>query len=286
MKNITLLNITEATQKSFDKVDDARVRYLIQKLIEHLHLYAKETQITHEEWRDGLNFLHKSGEISDQSRSEFTLLSDVLGLSSLIDLLASKPNATEGSVLGPFHTRGSPWFASGANLIHKNEGEPTLLRGRITDVNNQAINSAVVDFWQNANNGMYWQMDDKQPQDNLRCQMRVEEDGSFELLTIRPKPYMVPTDGPVGQLLGMGKRNAWRPAHFHIIVEAPGYKSLITELFDSEDPYIEQCAVFGVRESLVKEFKLESNPELIKKYGLTGAYLAVDCSIKLVKNLK
>jgi hypothetical protein len=94
MKNITLLNITEATQKSFDKIDDVRVRYLIQKLIQYLHLYAKETQLSHEEWRAGLDFLHKSGELSDQSRSEFTLLSDVLGLSSLIDLVASKPNAT------------------------------------------------------------------------------------------------------------------------------------------------------------------------------------------------
>ena len=283
MKNISLINITDATQQSFENVDDVRVRYLIQKLIEYLHLYAKETQLSHEEWRESLNFLHQSGEISNHSRSEFTLLSDVLGLSSLIDLVASKPNATEGSVLGPFHTRGSPLLISGANLICKNNGEPTLLRGRITDVNHHPISDAVVDFWQNANNGLYWQMDDGQAQDNLRCQMRVEEDGYFELLTIRPKPYMVPIDGPVGQLLGVAKRNAWRPAHFHIIIEAPGYTSLITEIFDSEDPYIEQCAVFGVRESLVKEFKLESNPKVMNKYGLKNAYLTVDCSIKLAK---
>jgi len=283
MKNITRDNLTGAVKKSFSTIDDARMRHLVERLVHHLHAYAQETSLTHAEWREGIAFLHRAGEISSASRSEFTLLSDVLGLSSLVDLLAARPGATEGSVLGPFHTRGSPWVESGVNLIRGNAGEPVVLRGRVTDVDGKALPQATVDFWQNADNGMYWQQDEVQPKDNLRCQMKVLADASFELATTRPRPYLVPTDGPGGELLRAAHRDAWRPAHFHLIVEAPGYRSLITEVFDSEDSWVDKDAVFGVRESLVAQFKSESKPEVAKKYKLPASYLAVSLPIKLAK---
>ena len=164
-----------------------------------------------------------------------------------------------------------------------NAGSPVVVRGQVTDIDGKPLPGATVDFWQNADNGMYWQQDDTQPQDNLRCQMKVAADGCFELVTTRPQPYMVPTDGPVGELLRTSHRDAWRPAHFHVIVEAPGYRSLITEVFDSADPYVESDAVFGVRESLVAHFRTESDAEVARRYKLPASYLAVDLPIRLAR---
>lgn len=281
MRNITQHNVTDAVKKSFEAIDDSRLKFLIERLVTAVHGYARDTGLTHEEWRAALDFLNRSAAISSDSRSEFTLLSDVLGLSSLVDLLAASPGATEGSVLGPFHSRGSPWVESGASLIKDNPGEPVLLRGRVTDTQGLPIPGATVDFWQNADNGLYWQLDGTQPQDNLRCQLRVRSDATFELMVIRPRPYMVPTDGPIGDLLRVSHRDAWRPAHYHVIVEAPGYRTLVTEVFDAEDPYVGQDAVFGVRESLVADFKPGNDPAVREKYQLRGAYRVVDFPVKL-----
>ena len=283
MKNITKGNVTEAVKTSFENIEGERLRLLVNRLVHHLHAFATETGLTHAEWREGIAFMHRAAEITTPSRSEFTLMSDVLGLSSLVDLLASRPGATEGSVLGPFHTRGSPWVDSGTSLIGDNAGDAVVLRGRVTDVDGKPLADATVDFWQNADNGMYWQQDDVQPQDNLRCQMKVQADGSFELATIRPQPYLVPTDGPIGELLRVSHRDAWRPAHYHVIVEAPGYRTLVTEVFDAADPFIAKDAVFGVRESLVVDFVREGNPEVAGRYGLPAGYLAVDLPVRLAR---
>jgi hydroxyquinol 1,2-dioxygenase len=240
MRNINLDNITGAAVASFAGLPGARQRELVQTLVQHLHQYARDVKLTHEEWRGALAFLHRVGEISSESRSEFTLLSDVSGLSSLVDLLATDPTATPGSVLGPFHTVGSPWLSNPANLIGANEGERVLLRGRVTNASGQPLPGATLDFWQNAANGMYWQMDSSQPTDNLRCQLHVDADGGFEIATIRAVPYRIPTDGPVWtDLVEPAGRSAWRPAHFHLIVSAPGHRTLVTEVFDAEDPYLD-----------------------------------------------
>lgn len=283
MKNITRNNLTDTVKSSFAHIDDERQRHLVNRLVHHLHAFATETGLSHDEWREGIAFLHCMADISTPSRSEFTLLSDVLGLSSLVDLLAARPGATEGSVLGPFHTRGSPWVNNGSNLIRDNAGEPVLIQGRVTDIDGQPLANATIDFWQNADNGMYWQIDDSQPQDNLRCQLKVQADARFELATVRPRPYLVPTDGPVGELLRVSHRDAWRPAHFHIIVEAPGYRSLITEVFDEADPWVDKDAVFGVRASLVRPFTPASDAATAERMGLPSQYLNVELPIRLAR---
>lgn len=256
MNDIRLDNITARVADSFAGVPDARQRELIQQLVQALHGYAKATKLTHAEWRAALAFMHRVGDISNASRSEFSLLSDVLGLSSLVDLLASTPGATPGSVLGPFHTAGSPWFDNPADLTVGNAGEVVLLRGRVLGPEGRPLPEATLDFWQNAANGLYWQMDDSQPPDNLRCQLRVDRDGGFAIRTIRPQPYQIPTDGPGWlDLVEPAGRTAWRPAHYHLIVTAPGHRTLVTELFDAADPYLATDAVFGVRAALVREYR-------------------------------
>ena len=266
MRNIELGNITQAAAESFAGVPQTRRRELIQALVQHLHAYAKDTKLTHEEWRAALAFLHRTGDISSHSRSEFSLLSDVLGLSSLVDLIAgaqSSPGATPGSVLGPFHTAGSPWCANPADLTVGNLGRAVLLRGRVLDINGQPVPNATLDFWQNADNGLYWQLDPTQPQDNLRCQLKVDAEGRFCIRTIRPRPYQIPTDGPVWlDLVGPAGRSAWRPAHVHLIVNAPGHRTLVTELFDADDPYLDSDAVFGVRGALVQRYQTVADADV------------------------
>lgn len=285
MRDVRLDNITQAVLESFNGLPDARQRALVQALIAHLHSFAKEVKLTHDEWRGALAFLHRVGDMSSDSRSEFSLLSDVVGLSSLVDLLASSPDATPGSVLGPFHTVGSPWFDNPAQLIQGNSGRPVVLRGRVLDTEGQALSSATVDFWQNADNGMYWQMDDAQPTDNLRCQLKVDAQGCFEIVTIQPTPYQIPTDGPVWfDLVKPAARGSWRPAHFHLIVTAPEHRTLVTELFEQDDPYLDVDAVFGVRKALIASYREISDAPTCERLGLEGSsYRALEFEIRLAK---
>lgn len=302
MKNIRLDNISGTAVASFAGLPDTRQRALVQGLVACLHAFARDQQLSHAEWRATVGFLHRVAALSNDERSEFTLLSDVTGLSSLVDLLASAAAAggadtasntgatrsastaehhvTPGSVLGPFHSAGSPWLANPANLIGDNAGQRVLLRGRVCDAAGQPLPGATLDFWQNAANGLYWQIDPSQPSDNLRCQLAVDSDGRFEIATIRPVPYQIPTDGPVWtDLVAPAGRSAWRPAHVHLIVSAPGHRSLVTELFDADDPYLECDAVFGVREALVQRYQTLQDADACARLGLPGS----ECSVMTVE---
>ncbi len=261
MRNVRLDTITDAAANSFGGLPQERQRLLVQQLLRHLHAYATEVQLTHAEWRAALGFLHRVGDISTDERSEFSLLSDVTGLSSLVDMLASDPAdplITPGSNLGPFHATGSPWMDNPADLLRDNAGTPVRLRGFVRSSDGAALAGATIDFWQNAANGLYWQQDPQQPKDNLRCQMKVAPDGSFGIITLRPVPYQIPLDGPVWhELVQPAGLSGWRPAHYHLIVSAPGHRTLVTEVFDAEDPYLDSDAVFGVREPLVGHYTAE-----------------------------
>jgi hydroxyquinol 1,2-dioxygenase len=271
MRDLHLNNITEVAAASLASLKDARQRELLQQLVLHLHAYAKAVKLTHAEWRAALAFLHRTGDISSDTRSEFSLLSDVLGLSSLVDLMASTPDATPGSVLGPFHTVGSPWLGNPANLIGHNAGQRVLLRGRVLGAQRQPLPEASLDFWQNADNGLYWQLDPEQPRDNLRCQLKVDAQGRWEVATIRPRPYQIPTDGPVWHdVVEPAGRSAWRAAHVHLIVQAPGHRTLVTEIFDAEDPYLDSDAVFGVREALIGHYRSETDAAAAARLGVAG----------------
>jgi protocatechuate 3,4-dioxygenase beta subunit len=274
MRNVDLNTITEAAVASFAGLPDARQRQLVQGLLQALHGYAKNVQLSHAEWRAGLAFLHRVGDISSSTRSEFSLLSDVTGFSSLIDMLASDPadaTVTPGSNLGPFHASGSPWMDNPANLIAGNAGRRVLLRGRVVDQAGQPLPNATLDFWQNAADGLYWQQDPNQASDNLRCQLRMDADGTFTIATIRPVPYQIPLDGPVWhELVQPAGLTGWRPAHYHLIVAAPGCRTLVTELFDVEDPYLDRDAVLGVREALVGRYETVNDAAACALLGVAG----------------
>lgn len=281
MAHVTEQTITDAVVHSFDQSANERFRFLISLLVNHLHEFAREAALTHDEWRAGLEFLTRASQFTDAHRNEFVLTSDVLGLSSLVDLLNSSPGATEGSVLGPFHAEESPMVPVGADLIKDNDGDPVLLHGRVLDPEGRPIAGAILDFWQTAANGLYPAQDPNQHPDNLRCRMRTGSDGKYAMKVIRPSAYTVPYDGPVGDLLRAGGRRAWRPAHFHFIVGAPGFRSVVTELFNGSDSYIGEDAAFGVRDSIVVQFKRNDSAEEAASLGLKAPFYVVNFDFRL-----
>ena len=236
---------------------DERERQVVHALLLHLHAFAREVDLTHDEWRRGVDFLAEVGRWSDAQRSEMGLLSDVSGLSSLVDLIASPPQATPGSVLGPFHRSDAPRLPNPADLMGEQPGTEVRLCGRVVDAAGAGI-AAEVDFWQSADNGLYPQQDPAQPEHNLRGRLDTDGDGRFELRTLLPRPYAVPTDGPVGALLHATGRTAMRPAHFHFIVGAAGQRTLTTEIFFAGDPYLASDAVFGVRPELIVPVEIDT----------------------------
>ena len=284
MRNINRDTITDAVVRSFGRIEDERSRFLISRLVAHLHAYAREVNLEPHEWKYAIDFLYRTGRKSDAGRNEFILASDVLGLSSLVDMLETGAGSTERSALGPFHAPDSPSLAVGGDLARGNEGEKLLVRGRVLDPAGKPVAGARLDYWQAAANGLYWQQDSTQDKNNLRCTMATDETGRYAFTTVRPAPYEVPCDGPVGDLLRAAKRHAWRPAHLHFIVSAPGYRALTTELFFADDQYLDADAVFGVREALVVAVKSCTDGSDAERYRLPIPFSLVEFDFRLERD--
>ncbi len=257
MRDINQFTITEAVKASFKTEPGSRFETLLQGMIEHLHDYVREVNMTHEEWMGVLNFLYDCGKISTPERHEFILLSDVLGFSALVDMINTRGGATEGSNLGPFYLDGAPTKPLGSDLSDGREGVTVLVHGKVTDSLHNPLPGAIVDTWQADATGAYPIQEQDQGQDkfDLRGVFTADENGRYYYTTVLPKPYTVPYDGPVGKLLTAGNRHAWRAAHLHYIVRAPGMSSITTEIFFENTEYIDNDAVFGVRRSLIAKLK-------------------------------
>lgn len=288
MRSVSSDTITQAFLNVCSKETDPRTLEVLTSLVTHLHAFAKDVNLTHDEWRKGLELLMAAGDISSPERNEFVLFSDVLGLSSLVDMLHSPDNSTPSSVLGPFHVLGAPDLPVGGNLMQDNTGTPLVVWGVVKDQDGNPIKGAELEIWQTAENGLYSNNDPDQSEYNLRAHMKMGDDGLYAFTTVRPAPYVVPDDGPVGELLKATGRHPWRPSHLHFIITAPGHRTLVTEVFPSDDPYIDEDAVFGVREALVMEYIPESDVSKIPDFiadreKIQGDFLLVDFDIILGK---
>jgi protocatechuate 3,4-dioxygenase beta subunit len=247
--------LTDQVLAAYAGAPDPRLRELLAALIRHLHSFATETGLTREEWLAAVEFLTATGHKCDERRQEFILLSDVLGLSSLVDLINAADGATESTVLGPFYVPGAPVREMGEHIGRPEDGSPTLVQGRVTDPAGRPLAGATLDVWQTSGNGRYDTQDPGQPPFNLRGVFVTGPDGGYQFRTVRPVSYPIPVDGPVGGLLRGAGRHNWRAAHIHAIVSAPGHRSVTTHIFDADNPYLDSDAVFGVKDSLVKPFR-------------------------------
>ena len=274
MRQINQFTITESVKDSFKAEEGSRLKLLREGGIDHQPDFNREGNMTHEEWMGMLNFLYDCGQISTPERHEFILLSDVIGLSALVDMLNTKGGATEGSNLGPFYLDNAPVLELGADLARGRDGTSLLVYGMVRDTLGNPLPGAIVDTWQADGTGTYPIQEQASGQDkyDLRGKMTTNEKGEYYYTTVLPKPYTVPYDGPVGKLLRAGNRHAWRAAHLHYIVRAEGMRAITTELFFENTEYIDNDAVFGVRKSLIGKlepvkkteelgFALENRPD-------------------------
>lgn len=278
MDHMTEDQLTDEVVARLDATSDPRLREVMQALVRHLHAFAKEVRLTDAEWMQGIRFLTATGHMCDDVRQEFILLSDTLGFSSLVDLINHsdvEALATEPTILGPFYVPESPWRGFGESMVeYEDGGEATVLRGVVKSEDGTPIADAVVDVWQNAATGFYAvQQPGEQPPTNLRGRYRTDDAGRYEIRTVRPVPYPIPNDGPVGHLLRDTGRHEWRAAHIHVKASADGYEPLTSHIFDRRSDYLDSDTVFGVKDSLIKDFVQGDDGALLCEHDIVLARL-------------
>ena len=284
MRNMTEADLTGVVLARYAGTPDPRLREILASLIRHLHAFARDVRLTEAEWMEGIQFLTRTGQKCDDKRQEMILLSDNLGLSALVNMVSAGvgEGATENTVVGPFYVPGSPQRRTGESLLLRMCDEPEfVVHGRVLGPDSEPVAEAKIEVWQTDSNGMYDIQDDSQPEDNLRGWYRSDAEGRFQINTIRPTSYPIPTDGPVGELLRATDRHPWRPAHLHATISAPGYQTLTTHLFDAEDKYLDSDVVFAVKESLIRTIAQNDRDDDARKFGVEAPFWELETDFAL-----
>ncbi|SUD31461.1 putative hydroxyquinol 1,2-dioxygenase [Pseudomonas fluorescens] len=257
MINVDENTITAAVLEQQANCPNPRLKQIMTSLICHLHDFAREVRLTEGEWEQGIDFLTRVGHITDDKRQEFILLSDTLGLTMLVNAQNNQkpPQCTESTIFGPFFVENAPLFENGGDITNGARGEPCRVSGSVRGLDGQGIPHAEVQVWQCDEDGFYDVQYPELDQAQCRGQLATATDGSFSFHSVLAQAYPIPHDGPVGQMLELLGRHPWRPAHLHFMIKAPGYQTLITHIFRDGDPYLESDAVFGVRSSLIADWK-------------------------------
>jgi hydroxyquinol 1,2-dioxygenase len=258
MRNFDEFTVTDAVLKRLTEAKNPRTRQISEALVRHLHAFVRETEPTQSEWGTAIDFLTRAGQMCDDKRQEFILLSDTLGVSMLVDAINHRApeQATETTVLGPFFVQGAPEHASGVDISGGASGDPLLVTGSVVDAREKPVIGATVDVWHSDDDGYYdVQRADTSDTHAMRGRFRTDEHGRFWFWSIKPAAYPVPHDGPVGEMLIAQGRHPWRPAHVHFMIDAPGCEQLVTHLFVAGDQYLDSDVVFGVKDSLICEFR-------------------------------
>ncbi|CAM2150945.1 6-chlorohydroxyquinol 1,2-dioxygenase [Pararobbsia alpina] len=257
MQNVNEDTITEIVLSRHADSGDERLKQIVTSLVKHLHSFARDVNLTEEEWFKGIQFLTDVGHITDDKRQEFILLSDTLGLSMLVTALNNrKPKGcTEATVFGPFFVEGAPEYENGDDVANGAKGEPCFVSGKVTGTHGEPVGNAHIEVWQADSDGFYDVQHAELAQSQARGSLRSRADGTFHFKSITAESYPIPHDGPVGRMLKALGRHPWRPAHLHFMIEAPGYERLITHVFRAGDQYLNSDAVFGVRSSLIADWQ-------------------------------
>jgi hydroxyquinol 1,2-dioxygenase len=266
---------TGAVVASFEGAADPRLREVLGSLVRHLHGFVREVEPTFEEWERTIGFLTATGQMCDDTRQEFILLSDVLGVTMLVDAINHRTatEATDSTVLGPFHMVASPRRELGDTIDLVATGEPCVVTGRVLSLDGSPLAGALVDVWQADDHGFYdVQQPGAQPQGNGRGLFTCDDDGRFWFRTVTPSAYPIPTDGPVGRLLTATGRHPYRPAHIHFIVAADGHLPVTTHIFVAGSPYLDSDAVFAVKQRLITDFATVDDPDQAAAFGVEAPF--------------
>ncbi|MFS4097065.1 dioxygenase [Streptomyces sp. AF1A] len=256
MRDLTGDTITEAVISTMRDTKDPRLATIMESLVRHLHSFVREVGLTEEEWARGVDYLTRTGQTCTPTRQEFILLSDVLGVTMLVDALSNRrpAGATENSVLGPFFREDRPQQADASDISGGLPGTPLFFEGRVVDRGGAPVAGAAVDVWHSDGEGHYDVDVPGRVDPAMRALLRTDETGHFAFRSIRPASYPIPGDGPVGEYMAATGRSLMRPAHVHLLIEAPGHQRVTTMLFPSDDPHLDTDPVFGVKESLVASY--------------------------------
>ncbi len=272
--DFTVDSATPAVAASFDATPDPRLREVMQMLTRHLHDFVREAAPSVAEWSAAIEFLSEVGRWCSDSRQEFILLSDVLGVSMLVETLNGHDGGTEATVLGPFHMTGSPQRALGDSIDLLGGRRVCVVSGQVLDTAGEPLAGATLDVWQCSEDGFYdVQQPDVQPPGNGRGMFWTDEQGRYRFRTVVPAHYPIPTDGPVGGLLHATRRHPYRPAHVHVIAAADGYEPVTTHAFVAGSEYIDSDAVFAVRKGLLVDFAECRDPDLAARYGVEAPFV-------------
>jgi hydroxyquinol 1,2-dioxygenase len=275
---------TGAVVASFEGAADPRLREVLGSLVRHLHGFVREVEPTFEEWERAIGFLTTTGQNCDDTRQEFILLSDVLGVTMLVDAINHRTatEATDSTVLGPFHMVASPRREVGDTIDLVATGEPCVVTGRVLSLDGSPLPGALVDVWQADDHGFYdVQQPGTQPQGNGRGLFTCDDDGRFWFRTVTPSPYPIPTDGPVGRLLTATGRHPYRPAHIHFIVAADGHLPVTTHIFVAGSPYLDSDAVFAVKQRLITDFARVDDPDQAAAFGVEAPFRHAEFDVVL-----
>ncbi len=254
MQDLDENTVTDAAIAQMANTPDPRMKRIMEAAVRHLHAFAREVNLTPAEWLLGIKFLTEVGHACTPVRQEFILLSDVLGLSALVNALHDRTAAEQGtttSLLGPFFRAGAPEYALGESIIRTVNAPEIVLYGRVTDAAGRPVPGATIDVWQTDENGAYDLQIAGGAENDMRGRFRCDAEGRYHLRTIRPLGYSIPMDGPVGRLVAGQKRHGFRPSHIHMLITAPGFREVVTALYLGDDEHIDSDTVFGVSSALV-----------------------------------
>jgi hydroxyquinol 1,2-dioxygenase len=253
MHDLDEATITQAVVDSFRTAPDPRLKRIMTSLVEHLHAFVRDVELTFDEWQYAIDFLTRTGQTCTATRQESILLSDTLGVSMLVDIINHRmpDEATETTVLGPFYVQNPHELPHGTDVSYGQSGEPLYVEGTVRSADGQALADAIVDIWHSDEDGFYDVQRDDLEAPTFRARFRTDNQGHFHFWSIMPKFYPIPGDGPVGEMLKATGRHPYRPAHIHFMLAARGYETLITHVFAADSPYLDSDAVFGVKRSLI-----------------------------------
>ena len=260
----TSTDVTPAVLRVMEQTQDPRLRQIMMSLVGHLHAFVRETRLTEEEFREATALLNEIGALASDSHNEFVLMAGSLGVSTLVCLQNNGDRGqteTSQSLLGPFWRLNSPRVENGGTILRsETPGTPLFVSGRVVDGEGTPVAGAEVDVWHASPVGLYENQDPEQAEYNLRGKFTTDEDGCFRFWTVRMVGYPIPTDGVVGRLLRAQGRHPMRPAHLHALIFKPGFKTLISQVFDPSDPHIADDVQFGVTQALTGDFVEHQEP--------------------------